>query len=82
MVTVGRCDYSDLPKDQCDHCKRGIPRRYTDNEPLQDEEVSYVTRIAARYSSECPGCGSLINQGEIIIKRPDGKWVGMVCCGN
>lgn len=52
------CDYSDLPADQCAHC-RGIKA-----EP-EDEEAGFVFR--AKFAGSCQRCHGDFDAGEFIM---------------
>lgn len=63
-----RCEVTDLPKNQCAHC-RSKPRSYA---------WPPGAWFLARYSGECAGCGDEIQPGDSI--RPDGEGVGGYFC--
>lgn len=72
-----RCDFSDLPTDQCAHCQgHATPRR--------DAAAEHRSpRIEARYRGQCAGCGEPYTVGAPIEYDPQtGGWVAECCALN
>lgn len=71
------CDFSDLPPDQCAHCKGHVsPRR-----PAASERPASL--IEARYPGQCAGCGEPFTVGALIGYDPQsGRWVAECCATN
>ena len=60
---MSRCDFSDLPTDQCGHCLG------TDKPPPKLKAEAVTT---ARYEGACPECFGSIRQGDRIGLFSDG----------
>lgn len=68
-----RCDFSDLPTDQCAHCK-GIPTPRTTTRELP----SWLRE--ARFRGQCAGCGEPYTVGALIEFDPQtGGWLAECC---
>lgn len=77
------CEFSDLPKSQCAHCK-GVDL---------DGEIAKVANsddprpllgkvVAAKFQGTCPECGDPIDIGDMIAKAegdPEGPWIHYGC---
>lgn len=81
MSDADRCDFTDLLKDQCGHCR---PER------LPQPHISLAVRnrmspprfgpwISARFDSECDGCGDQIEEGDQIRSNGEGGWICLEC---
>jgi hypothetical protein len=55
-VSAARCDFSDLPTDQCGHCQG------TD----KPQRLKAERTITARYAGACPECFARIEPGDTI----------------
>ena len=64
---IVRCEFSDLPADQCQHCKTGIERT---PDPHDVETVGQP--ITARFPGVCVGCGGTIEEGQRISRSAEG----------
>jgi hypothetical protein len=69
------CEFSDLPKDQCAHC-RPVPKVAMKRNFFDD---NFTVVVKAKFSSRC-SCGEHIQEGDDITYS-DGEWVGVECCG-
>ena len=76
-MTAARCDFTDLPPDQCAHCKGHAEPRPA----LAAERTS--PWIEARYRGRCAGCGEPYTVGALIEYDPQtGGWVAKCCAMN
>lgn len=73
-MSTDRCDYSDLPKTSCDHCRHGsIP-------PRSAVATALPGHITARYRGQCAGCGEPYAVGALIEYDPvTGGWLAECC---
>lgn len=75
---AGRCDFSDLPVDQCSHCRK-------DAAPEQQEraELAKLLRrpgwFAALYRGQCPACSEWYGPGFPIHWDATKRWIGGCC---
>jgi hypothetical protein len=71
---AARCDFSDLPTDQCAHCKGHVePRR-----AAASERPPWL--IEARYRGQCAGCGEPFAVGALIEYDPETTGWLAECC--
>jgi hypothetical protein len=71
---TARCEFSDLPPEQCAHCQGHV-------EPRPDA-VRELPRgvVEARYRGSCAGCGEPYAVGALIEYDPSyGRWVAECC---
>jgi hypothetical protein len=68
------CDYSDLPKSQCDHCKPTPAKVVV---PESDKPMLADTVVIARENSKCPLCEErIIANVDHIAKIMEGDYSG------
>jgi hypothetical protein len=79
-----RCDFSDLPKDQCGHChperlpQPHIPQVVRDK--MGPGKPRFGPWVIARFDSECDGpCGGQIDEGDQIRSDGEGGWLCADC---
>lgn len=73
-----RCDYSDLPVNQCAHC---LGHQNPEQQAAADR-TELLTRpcwIPAQYPGTCATCGEHFEPGTPIIGSPAGGWRAECC---
>ncbi len=89
MSTEERCDFSDLLKDQCGHCKpvplpqTHVPRVVRGRMDLPPRpSARFGPWFTAQFDSECDGpCGGQIDEGEHSRSDGEGGWLCELCGG-
>jgi hypothetical protein len=72
-VTEERCGLTELPVDQCAHCRPAAP------EPPRDP-ASFGPWFEARFESDCDGdCGGVIEEGDSCRADGEGGYLCQVC---
>jgi len=87
MSAVERCDFTDLLKDQCGHCRPvPLPKTYVPQAvrgrmaPPPRSSVRYGPWFTARFDSECGGpCGGEIEEGDQCRSDGEGGWLCEDC---
>lgn len=70
------CDYSDLPTDQCSHCRPQVEVAGV------GEKTGGFRRgvgIRAEFAGTCPGCPDPIEVGDLIARDDEDRWTHKEC---
>jgi hypothetical protein len=75
-----RCEFTDLPVDQCAHCL-GLA---AEPERLAEDRAAYLASdrwTPARFPGRCAACGEwTIEEGDPIRLEEGLGWYGALCC--
>lgn len=72
---TARCDFSDLPQDQCAHCLGHAEPQTAAEQPAR--------WIEARYRGRCSECEEPYTPGALILYDPrNGGWLAECCAMN
>ena len=69
-MSAARCDFSDLPVEQCEHCRSGIERHRDPHRDLDRDGFPFT----AAYGGRCEGCDRPIRTGDVIVRVAGGGY--------
>lgn len=75
-VATDYCDFSDLPTDQCAHCK---PKPSVAGLGQKGLGFRRGVGIRAEFEGMCPGCDENIDIGDLIVRDDEGDWNHKEC---
>lgn len=83
MSAAERCDFTDLLKAQCGHCRPSrLPGFNVPHPANRPASSRYGPWFTASFDSDCDGpCGGQIDEGEHARSDGEGGWLCELCGG-
>lgn len=79
MIEDGLCTFSDLPPEQCIHCKPAAPK--VERPPVDSTRPRFRRSgtLLAEFPGRCPGCDEAIEPGDHIKRDASDDWCHEEC---